>query len=110
MNFNVIVTTGFKKHARRIAKRHHSFKSDISSLIDSLEKEPVQGEPLGKNCYKIRMAIASKGKGKRSGSRVISCVKIAEQNVYLLSVYDKSQKDSISDKELDILLEMAGIK
>lgn len=29
----------------------------------------MQGEPLGKDCYKIRMAITSKGKGKSGGSR-----------------------------------------
>jgi len=62
MSFNVIVTTGFKKHAKRIGKKYHSLKADISNLIASLEQEPLQGEPLGKDCYKVRMAITSKGK------------------------------------------------
>ncbi len=55
------------------------------------------------------MAIASKGKGKSGGSRVISCVKIVNQTGYLLSIYDKSDKENISDKELDDLLRMAGL-
>lgn len=55
------------------------------------------------------MAIRSKGKGKSSGSRVISCVKIVAGAVFLLSIYDKSDKESISDKELDSLLKIAGI-
>lgn len=109
MSFNVIVTSGFKKHAKGIAKKHRSLKTDIEELIDSLEKEPTQGEPLGKDCYKVRMAIASKGKGKSGGSRVITCVKVVEQDVYLLSIYDKSDKETISDKELDNLLRMAGL-
>ncbi len=109
MSFNVIVTSGFKKHAKGIAKKHRSLKTDIEELIDSLEKEPTQGEPLGKDCYKVRMAIASKGKGKSGGSRVITCVKVVEQDVYLLSIYDKSDKETISDKELDNLLRLAGL-
>jgi hypothetical protein len=109
MNFNVIVTSGFKKHAKSIAKKHRSLKTDIKELIDSLEKEPTQGEPLGKDCYKVRMAIASKGKGKSGGSRVITCVKVVEQDVYLLTIYDKSDKENISDKELDNLLRLAGM-
>jgi hypothetical protein len=49
MSFNVIVTTGFKKHAKSIGKKH------------------------------------------------------------LLSIYDKSDKENISDKELDDLLKIAGL-
>jgi hypothetical protein len=109
MNFNVIVTTGFKKHAKSIGKKHPSLKTDIEDLISSLEKEPIQGEPLGKDCYKVRMAITSKGKGKSAGSRVITCVKIVDQDVYLLSIYDKSDKENISDNELDELLKIAGL-
>lgn len=56
------------------------------------------------------MAITSKGRGKSGGSRVISCVKIVAESVFLLSIYDKSAKENISDKELDELLKMAGIQ
>ncbi|OQX82287.1 MAG: hypothetical protein B6D64_00715 [Bacteroidetes bacterium 4484_276] len=109
MNFNVIVTSSFNKHAKSIAKKHPSLKSDIAMLVDSLEENPIQGEPLGNDSYKIRMAITSKGKGKSGGSRVITCVKVVEQDVYLLTIYDKSEKGNISDKELDKLLRLAGL-
>jgi hypothetical protein len=109
MSFKISVTTGFKKHAKSIGKKHRSLKSDIETLIVSLEQNPLQGEPLGKDCYKIRMAITSKGKGKSGGSRVITCVKVVDQDVYLLTIYDKSEKENISDKELDELLKLAGL-
>jgi len=109
MSFDVIVTAGFKKHAKNIGKKHRTLKSDIEALIGSLEQNPTQGEPLGKDCYKVRMAITSKGKGKSGGSRVITCVKVVDQYVYLLTIYDKSDQENISDKELDMLLAMAGI-
>ena len=92
-----------------LTKKHHSFKSDIETLISSLEQNPLQGEPLGKDCYKVRMSIASKGKRKSGGSRVITCVKVVDQYVYLLTIYDKSEKENISDKELDELLKIAGL-
>ncbi len=109
MSFNVVVTDGFKKHAKVIAKKHRSLKDDLKKLIRSLEENPTQGESLGKDCYKVRMAITSKGKGKSGGSRVITCVKIVNQTAYLLSIYDKSEKENISDKELDELLHLAGL-
>ena len=64
MNYKVLLTDGFKKHAKSIAKKHHSLKSDLGKLIASLKENPIQGKPLGKDCYKVRMAITSKGKGK----------------------------------------------
>ena len=50
------------------------------------------------------MAISSKSKGKSGGSRVITCVKITNNTVYLLSIYDKSYKKSITDKDIESLL------
>lgn len=52
----------------------------------------------------IMLAIASKGKGKRGGGRVITNFVITENTVYLLSIYDKSEKETLSDKELTELL------
>lgn len=50
------------------------------------------------------MPITSKGKGKSGGARVITCFKVIQDTVYLLSVFDKSEHESISDKELRELL------
>lgn len=49
------------------------------------------------------MSIASKGKGKSGGARVISFMAIMngeEGRIELLTIYDKSEMESISDKEL----------
>jgi mRNA-degrading endonuclease RelE of RelBE toxin-antitoxin system len=109
MSFNVYTTDFFDKELKRLSKKYPSVKNDYKALVDSLKEEPKQGQPLGKDCYKIRMAITSKGKGKSGGSRVISCVKIVAGSVFLLSIYDKGDKESISEKELDELLRLAGL-
>ncbi len=72
--------------------------------MESLELSPDQGVPLGDNCFKIRLAIQSKGKGKSGGARIITNLIIEASTVYLLSIYDKSEKESLSDKELNELL------
>jgi hypothetical protein len=71
-----------------------------------LEQDPEQGTPLGNHCFKIRIAIASKGKGKSGGARVIIHVAVTDKMVFLLDIYDKSEQDSISEKELAALLKM----
>lgn len=109
MSFNIYTTDFFSRQLKRLSKKHPSLKSDFVILTNSLKKKPLQGQYLGRDCYKIRMTISSKGKGKRSGSRVITCVKVIAGSVYLLSVYDKGQKENISEKELDTLLKLAGL-
>ena len=56
----------------------------------------------------MRMAIRSKGKGRSGGARVITCVKVVKSAVILLTVCDKSETDTISDKELARLLALIG--
>jgi hypothetical protein len=87
-----------------LVKKYPSLKNEYIHLIQSLSKKPDQGISLGNNCYKIRIAISSKGKGKSGGARVISCIKIIETAVYLLTIYDKSEKENIPDKEISELL------
>lgn len=62
------------------------------------------GDEVLKDCYKIRMAITSKGKGKSGGARIITFVYVLAETIYLLSIYDKSETVTISDKELRELI------
>ena len=100
MFFKVEATPEFLNEAKKLAKKYPSPKNDIAGLAEQLATNPVQGTPLGKDAYKIRLAITSKGKGKSGGARVITCVKIIAATVYLVSIYDKSAQADISDKEL----------
>ena len=100
----VITSDNFEKEAKKMIKKYHSLASEIANLIKTLSKNPVLGTPIGKDCYKIRLAIKSKGKGKSGGGRVITCVVALQESVILLSIYDKAEQDSITDKELEQLL------
>lgn len=109
MSYEIVAIQNFRKELKKLAKKYPSLKEDFGVLLESLEVNPLQGVSLGNNCYKIRMAIASKGKGKSGGSRVITFVKISQTTVYLLSIYDKSEKENISDGELKELLNFLNV-
>ncbi|MDB4918595.1 type II toxin-antitoxin system RelE/ParE family toxin [Mucilaginibacter sp.] len=105
MNYKVLTIPPFDKQFKKLVKRYPSIKSEIAGLITELRLEPNKGTSLGNDCYKIRMAIASKGKGKSGGARVITYFAISEHSIFLLSIYDKSQQSDIEDKELLRLLD-----
>jgi mRNA-degrading endonuclease RelE of RelBE toxin-antitoxin system len=105
MSFKLIASDNFKKEAKRLIKKYRSLKTELEVLGQELSEEPTLGTPLGNDVYKIRLAISSKSKGKSGGARVISYVQIDHETVLLLSIYSKGEKDSISDKEIQKLLE-----
>jgi mRNA-degrading endonuclease RelE of RelBE toxin-antitoxin system len=58
MSFDLVATPRFKRDIKKLAKKYPSLKSEYSSLINGLAENPVQGIPLGNNCFKIPVAIA----------------------------------------------------
>jgi hypothetical protein len=105
-NYEVQMLTVFVKQLKRLVKKYPSLKNEIAQLITSLKQNPAQGDALGNHSYKIRLAIASKGKGKSGGARIITHIVVAQTTVFLLSIYDKAEQDDISEKELDSLIKM----
>jgi mRNA-degrading endonuclease RelE of RelBE toxin-antitoxin system len=110
MSYRVRTIPNFDKALKRLAKKYPSLKVEFIALLDSLEKEPEQGTPIGNHCFKIRLSIASKGKGKSGGARVIIHVVVTDKIVFLLDIYDKSEQANISEKELAELLKMIADK
>lgn len=104
MSYNVFTLRSFDKQLKRLVKKYPSLIEKYIRLIDSLENNPEQGIAISNKCYKIRLAIASKGKGKSGGARVIANLVIENDAVYLLTIYDKSEKSNLTDAELTELL------
>jgi hypothetical protein len=77
---------------------------DIETLSEKLKINPVIGESLGNGFYKIRVAITSKGRGKSGGARVITNVRVVNSIVYFITIFDKSEQETISLNELKKIL------
>ena len=115
MKVTVRITKNFKAAAKPLLKKYPSLSNDLLKLEKELLETPRQGASLGHDAFKIRLKITSKGKGKSGGARVISLVENTligyaeiisdeEITVNLLSIYDKADIATISDKELKDLL------
>jgi len=100
MSFSVKSISVFERQAKRLIKKFSSLKKELEELIKKLKEEPKKGTLIGHNCYKIRLAIASKGKGKSGCARVITHIIYKNNTIYLLSIYDKSDIENLTDKEI----------
>ena len=114
MKTEVRVSKSFTRQAKPLLKKYSSLSKELTDLESQLIENPRLGKPLGQDSYKIRIAVKSKGKGKSGGLRIIShlnteilgliCHENEEIILTLISIYDKSETASISDKELRNLI------
>ena len=94
-----------------------SVKSDAYNRLSQSVKEMKEGktkpiEQLFEWLYKYRLLVKSKNKGKSGGFRVI-CFEalIAEHHkkLTLLDLYDKSEKPTVSKKQMFEILKNEGV-
>lgn len=116
MKVTVKITKSFKTAAKPLLKKYQSLSKDLLNLERDIVRTPRLGTPLGKDAYKIRLKITSKGKGKSGGARVISLVEttlvgvaeiVSDEEIIVnfITIYDKGDVDNISDKELKDLIQ-----
>lgn len=107
MECKITASKSFNKELKRLGKRYASLADDYETLLHDLKQNPALGTDLGRGLRKVRMRISSKGKGKSGGARVITFTVITsvdETTINLLYIYDKSERENISPKEIDMLL------
>jgi len=104
MSYEVKATDYFGRRLKRLSKRYKSLLDDLSGIIEDLGDNPHLGVSIGKDCFKIRIAISSKGKGKSGGARLITYVRLVENTIFLIDIFDKSEQAGITAKELQSLI------
>lgn len=103
----IIPSDEFRRQAKRLLKKHKSLTDDLAELQRLLLANPFIGTDLGGGKRKIRLKITSKDKGKSGGLRVIT-FNVLQTNdglsVYLITLYDKSEYASVSDRYVDQII------
>lgn len=109
MNYNIVVLPEFATQLKKLAKKYKKVKADLQNLAEVLKENPESGTVLHHSCYKIRVANSSVPTGKSGGFRVIYYFLDSHYNIYLMAIYSKTQKESISENELVELLKLNGL-
>ncbi len=109
MNLKIIVLDNFAKEVKKLAKRYKQIASDLKELEALLLEDAKSGVHLGGRCYKIRLANSSIPTGKSGGFRVIYYYLDEQNNIYLMSIYAKSDLENISDEKIIEILKDNGL-
>jgi hypothetical protein len=99
MNLTIEYSDNFLKEAKKLSKKFKLLKSDLQEALLEMEEKNDFGVFLGSNLFKKRIKNSSIPTGKSGGFRVIIYEKV-EDKMILLSIYSKTEKESLSDEEL----------
>lgn len=108
MNYSINTLPDFDRQLKKLSKKYKSLKKDFQEFLSELKENPTAGADLGNGVRKVRMALSDKGRGKSHGARVIThtaIISVEEGVITLLAIYDKADRDSISDKEIARLIQ-----
>ena len=112
-DFLFLTTSEFEKEFKRLKKKYKSISYDLRNFKTQYSINPNLGVDLGSNIKKIRITIKSKGKGKSGGARLITydlIVNFTKYGVVLVTIFDKSEVESISNNQIKQILLRNGFK
>lgn len=107
MSYRINYGPSFRRELKHLCKRYRSIKEDYLHFLEYIQDRPFAGIDLGSGVRKHRMAITSKNKGKSGGARVITITAVCDKcegTITLLYIYDKSERENITDGEIQALI------
>lgn len=113
MSYEISRHKDFDVSIKRLAKRYRSMADDYQDFLESLEENPFQGAEIYPGIRKIRVLIASKGRGKSGSARVITANAIIaehEGRIALLTIYDKQDAATINVKVIRQMAQEMGFE
>ncbi len=109
MSCNIVVLPSFSAKVKKLAKKYNKIKADLQAMQQALMADPKSGVALSYNCYKMRVANSSTSTGKRGGFRVVYYFLDSHNQVFLMTIYAKGQKEILPDTELLDILKKNGL-
>ncbi|MEA1920724.1 MAG: hypothetical protein U9N52_12855 [Campylobacterota bacterium] len=110
MNLNIVSLDTFSKDVKKLYKKYKNLLNDLKLLQKRLQDDPKAGIELGKGCYKIRLANSSIPTGKSGGFRIIYYYLDHQNNLYLMTMFSKTELENISEDKLLDLLHKNGLE
>lgn len=93
----------------RRAKQVGLSDEERENIIEGLAAQPELGDEIAGTGGMRKIRVAAKGKGKSGGYRVITFFSGTEMPIFLVTVYAKSQKGNITDKEKHTMKSLSAV-
>lgn len=95
----------FLKEAKKLSKKYKLLKIDLQQAVNEITTNEDLGVYLGCDLYKKRIKNSLIPTGKSGRFRVIIYKRVEEKTI-LISIYSKTDKETLSDEELSELVNL----
>lgn len=102
--FNIKEQNLYLKSKKKLSKKFKNISYDIDNFLNNIQTKDDLGIELKSNVYKVRISNTNKHKGKSAGYRLISYLKVIDNELHLLYIYDKSSIENLTEKEIDTII------
>ena len=96
MKYRFVFTAQFDRDLKSLHKHNPGLRRDFEAFIETFDAESHPVIPGTSGARKAR--VPAKGRGKRGGYRMIYYL-VKGNTVWLLTMYDKVQKENLSPME-----------
>lgn len=100
MSYRFVFTVWFDRNLKSLRKHNPNLRSDFESFLKTFDAQAHPVIPRTGGARKARMP--AKGRGKRGGYRVVYYF-VLDNTVWLLTIYDKVQKENLSPEEEKVI-------
>ena len=104
MSYSILPTHRFEKELKRLVKKFPSLKIEFKELIEEITKTHNLELLLAIIVVKFDQPLKAKEKCKSGSARTITYIYVDGETVYLLTIYDKSEKENLKPNELKMMI------
>jgi mRNA-degrading endonuclease RelE of RelBE toxin-antitoxin system len=107
---NVRYAPAFLRRLKQLQKKYPHVSEDAASFANRLRNGETPGDHIqgvGYTVYKARIASSDMRRGKQGGFRIIYYIR-TDSDVFLLTIYAKSERENISADEIRHIIEEEG--
>ena len=94
----------YKKAVKSLSKKFKHIESDIEAFLYAVNSKNDLGIEIKSNIFKARVANSDKNRGKSAGYRLITYLKLIDEELHLIYVYDKGSIENLTEDEIDEII------
>lgn len=96
--FKIYFSEHFKRQLKKLKKKYPHIADDLLAIIEPFDLK--KGISIGRSIFKIRIPSSDMQRGKSGGFRAYLYLYLKKELIAPLSIYPKSETESISENEL----------
>lgn len=103
-------TPEFKRNLRKLARKYRRIRSDVSPVVEAIERGATPGDQIqhtGYKVFKTRIRNSDAQRGRRGGYRMVYYVP-SPSHVILVTLYSKTEQGDVTPAAIRQIIQLSS--